>query len=229
MELATVVHGLSLDATLGDRTMTLNPVAVESPRGLLLLDVGLPNGVADLAHAIADEGRWLEEAWAVVITHQDLDHAGCLAAVVERTDATTFAHAADAPYLEGELELAKSSEERPMAIEPTRIDVRLAGGESFATAAGPMTAVYTPGHAPGHTSFYFPEAKLLVAGDACNVVDGELVGPRESATPDLETAWDSVETLAGLDVERTVCYHGGAVDAGTERLEALVAERDASA
>jgi len=225
MELTTGVHGLSLDASLGERTMTLNPVAVETPQGLLLIDVGLPDGVEDLADALDAAGLALEDTWGVVVTHQDLDHAGSLAALVDRTGAVVFAHEDDAPYLEGETELVKSSDERPMAIEPTTVDVQLTGGETFATAAGPMRAVYTPGHSPGHTSLYFPAAELLVSGDALNVVDGELVGPREDATPDLETAWESVETLAGLDVASTVCYHGGYVEAGTDRIETLLDDR----
>lgn len=225
MELADGVYGLALDVELGDREMTLNPVAVETPQGLLLLDVGLPDGIDDLAAGLEAEGLALDDTWAVVVTHQDLDHAGCLAAVVERTGATVFAHEADAPYLEGDKELVKSSPERPMEIDPTTVDVQLTGGELFATDAGPMHAVFTPGHSPGHTSYYFPEAELLVTADALNVVDGELVGPREDATPDLETAWESVEHLAGLNVEQTLCFHGGYVESGTERIQELLADR----
>jgi len=222
MELTDGVYGLPLDVSLGDREMTLNPVAVETPQGLLLLDVGLPEGLEDLEDGLTSAGLALDDTWAVVITHQDLDHAGCLAEVVERTGAVVFAHEADTPYLEGEKELVKSSDDRPMAIEPTTVDVQLTGGESFATAAGPMQAVYTPGHSPGHMSFYFPDAELLVSADALNVVDGELVGPREDATPQLATAWQSVETLADLDVAHTFCFHGGYVKAGTDRLDELL-------
>jgi len=225
MELCDGAYALPVRASIGDRALTLNPVAVETPRGLLLLDVGLPDGVDDLATVLADEGLDLDDTWAVAITHQDLDHAGCLAAVVDRTDAVVFAHEADAPYLEGEVALVKSSDERPMEIEPATVDVRLVGGETFATDAGPMIAVYTPGHSPGHTSYYFPGEQLLVTADAMNAPEGELVGPRESATPDMETAWESVETLADLDVERTLCFHGGYVEAGTDRIETLLAER----
>ena len=225
MELADGVYALSIDAELGDRRMTLNPAAVETPRGLLLLDVGLPGGADDLADALAEEGLALDDAWGVAVTHQDLDHAGCLADVVERTGAVVFAHEADAPYLDGDEELVKSTEERPMAIDPATVDVRLVGGEAFATRVGPMRAVYTPGHSPGHTSYHFPEAELLVTADALNAVDGEIVGPREAATPDLVTAWASVETLAELDVERTLCFHGGYVEQGAARIHELLAAR----
>lgn len=225
MELTEHVYGLSLEVSLGDREMTINPAAVETPRGLLLLDVGLPDGTEDLSDALEAEGLALEDTWAVVVTHQDLDHAGCLSSVVERTDAVVFTHEREAPYLEGDEGLVKSSPERPMELDPVTVDVQLTGGEVFATDAGPMHVVSTPGHSPGHTSAYFPAAELLVSADALNVVDGELVGPREDATPDMATAWESVETLANLDVAHTFCFHGGYVEAGTDRIEELLAER----
>ncbi|MCO8243644.1 MULTISPECIES: MBL fold metallo-hydrolase [unclassified Haladaptatus] len=225
MALPNGVYDLPIDVSLGDREMTLTPTAVETPRGLLLLDVGMPDGIDDLTGALDDEGLDLDDTWAVVLTHQDIDHAGCLAAVVERTDAVVFAHEADAPYIEGEKELLKSSEERPMAIDPTTIDVRLTGDETFTTDAGPMEIIHTPGHTPGHVSCYFPEEELLITADALNAPEGELVGPREGATPEMETAWGSVETIATHGIDHAVCFHGGYVEDGTERIEALLADR----
>ncbi len=225
MALPNEVHDLPIDVAFGDREMTLTPAAVETPRGLLLLDVGMPDGIDDLAAALDAEGLDLDDTWAVVLTHQDIDHAGCLATVIDQTDAIVFAHDADAPYIEGEKELVKSSEERPMAIDPTTVDVRLAGGETFTTDAGPMEIIYTPGHTPGHVSCYFPEEKLLITADALNAPEGELVGPREGATPDMETAWESVEMLVKRDIDHAVCFHGGYVEDGTKRIETLLASR----
>jgi len=225
MELASGVYGLTVESEFEGRTLEIHPVAVETPRGLLLLDVGLPECVPDLCAALDAEGLSLDDVWAVVVTHQDLDHAGCLAEVIEEVGVVVATHEAEAPYLEGDAELVKSTEDRPIELAPVIVDLQLVGGETFATATGPMQVVETPGHAPGHTSYHFPAADLLVSADALNVVDDELVGPREDATPDLDTAWESVETLADLDFDETYCFHGGHVDAGTDRLAALLAER----
>ncbi|SDX96185.1 MBL fold metallo-hydrolase [Halobellus clavatus] len=219
MELTAGVYGLELAVAFAGRELAIRPVAVETPNGLLLLDVGLPGGLDTLREGLTAEGLALEDVWAVALTHQDLDHAGCLAAVVEATDAVVFAHEADAPVLEGEEPPIKGGEDG--GLDPATVDVRLTGGETFATEAGPLTAVHTPGHTPGHTSFVLPNQGLLLAADALNVADGELVGPREDATPDLETAAESVAKLAGLAVDRTFCFHGGGVDAGTEAIESV--------
>jgi glyoxylase-like metal-dependent hydrolase (beta-lactamase superfamily II) len=193
----------------------------------LLLDVGLPECVPDLRAALDAEGLSLDDVWAVVVTHQDLDHAGCLAEVIEDIGVVVAAHENEAQYLEGDLDLVKSTDDRPIELAPVIVDLQLVGGETFATAAGPMQVLETPGHAPGHVSCYFPDAELLVSADALNIVDGELVGPREDVTPDLDTAWESVARLAELDVTETFCFHGGHVDAGSQRLNELLAERRA--
>ncbi len=87
-----------------------------------------------------------------------------------------------------------------------------------------MEAVFTPGHAPGHLSLYFPEKRLLLAGDALTVVEDNLAGPTDEYTPNMETAIESVGRLAELDVERTHCYHGGYVDEGTGAIARIWAE-----
>ena len=120
MRLTPGVYELPLRVSMDDREATFRPAAVETPRGLLLIDVGLPDTVDVLEEALDDEGLALDDAWGVLVTHQDPDHAGCLAAAVDRTDAVVFAHETEAPYLEGDKELVKSTEERPLSIDPTR-------------------------------------------------------------------------------------------------------------
>jgi glyoxylase-like metal-dependent hydrolase (beta-lactamase superfamily II) len=88
-----------------------------------------------------------------------------------------------------------------------------------------MEVIATPGHSPGHVSAHFSDAELLVSADALNVVDGALVGPRPEVTQDLETAWESVETLADRAVMETFCFHGGRVAAGTDRIREIVTDR----
>lgn len=222
MRITDSTHSLPITVSIEDREMTLQPSVVETSRGLLLFDVGMPGGIGDLADALDAEGFDIDDTWAVIITHQDVDHAGCLAAIVDRTDCLTFAHEVDTPYIEGDEELTKSTEDRSISYPATDVDVTLTGGERFRTHAGPITAVHTPGHTTGHTSYYVPDSKLLLAADALNVSDEQIVGPREDATPDMQTAWSSVETLSDLDIEQVLCYHGGFVEEGTAEIEALL-------
>lgn len=212
MELTEGVYAFPQTVTHAGREVTFNPTAVETGRGLLLLDVGVPDAIDQLEDHLGAAGFDWADVWGCLLTHQDFDHASGLSAVVERAGPVTFAHPACAPFIDGRSDPIKGDEER---YPPAPIDVEAADGTRFQTAAGPMEVIHTPGHTPGHVSLYFPAAKLLLPVDALTVQDGELSGPNEEFTPDLPTAIESVGRLADYDVERTFCYHGGLVEKGT--------------
>lgn len=214
MSEAAAVYALPLSFERGEGEMVINPVAVETPRGLLLVDVGLPGAVEQLSVHLGDVGFEWDDVWAVVLTHHDADHVGALPDVLDRTDALVFAHSEEAPYVDGREEPLKGGE--PVGVP---VDVELAGGVTFRTEAGPMQVVETPGHSPGHVALFFSETGLLVAGDALTAPEGNLAGPSEEFTIDVDEATESVGELAEYDVERTLCYHGGFVAEGTESIE----------
>lgn len=205
MHIAPGVHDLALTFDRGDRELTVHPAAVETPRGLLLVDVGMDREV--LAEGLAAHGLALEDVTAVLCTHHDGDHVAALGDVVEATEATVLAHARAAPYIDGREAPLKGER----AGEPAPVDISLQDGVSVRTAAGPMDVVFTPGHTPGHVSLHFPEHDALLAADAVVAADGEVAGPNPEFTPDMERARESVGRLAELGVERVLCYHGGPV------------------
>ncbi|WP_256948723.1 MBL fold metallo-hydrolase [Halorubrum ezzemoulense] len=69
MELAPGVRALPLHVSLDGREATLTPTAVETPQGLPLIDVGLPDEVGVLGDALADKGLSLDDARGVLVTH----------------------------------------------------------------------------------------------------------------------------------------------------------------
>jgi len=199
-------------------TRAFHPSAVETDRGLVLVDAGLGGQAGALGDELAAAGFDWADVWAVLLTHQDGDHAGALATVVERTDAVVFAHPACAPYVDGRQEPIKGDGER---YPPVRVDVETPDGTTVATTAGPMEVVFTPGHTPGHVSLYLPDERLVLAADALTAADGDLQGPSERFTLDMTEAKASAERLADRDVERVLCYHGGVVDAEGDRIAAV--------
>ncbi|MFB6104449.1 MAG: MBL fold metallo-hydrolase [Halobacteriaceae archaeon] len=219
MELATGVEALEVTVDRGEQQMTFYPVVVETDRGTILVDVGLHGHVDAYRTALEDTGHDLEAVTAIVLTHQDGDHAGAIGPIADATDATVYAHRLATPFIDGERELAKGDGRYP----PHPVDVQLVDDVRFRTWAGQMQVVFTPGHAPGHISLYFPDAELLLAADALTAPSGTLAGPNEQFTIDWSTAVDSIERLAELDVDRTHCYHGGPTDDGTDRLTELAA------
>jgi len=220
--LADSVYAFPQRISRDGQEATFNPAAVETGRGVLLLDVGFPHAVDQLEDHLAELGHDLEDVWGVVLTHQDGDHVAGLSAVAERADPVVFAHTECAPYVDGRLDPIKGDEDD--RYPPVPVDVEVTDGTTFRTDAGPMEVLFTPGHAPGHVSLYFPEPRLLVAADALTAADGELAGPSEEFTLDVPEAVESVGRLADEDVERTLCYHGGLVEQGTGKIARLWTE-----
>ncbi|MEF8773806.1 MAG: MBL fold metallo-hydrolase [Halobacteriales archaeon] len=221
MRLVDGVYALAETIEQEGREATIHPAVVETARGLLLIDVGYAGELDQVADALAEHGHGLGDVWGVVVTHQDGDHAGALADLVDRVDPVVFAHADCAPYVDGRLDPIKGEGDR---YPPVEVDVELADGVRFDTAAGPMEVVYTPGHTPGHVSLLFETVKLLLAADALTAPEGELAGPSEEFTPDMAEAIESVGRLADHDVEETLCYHGGFVEEGTGSIARIWSE-----
>jgi glyoxylase-like metal-dependent hydrolase (beta-lactamase superfamily II) len=207
------VFTLPMEFESGGSTRQIHPAAVETDRGLILVDTGFPYHVDAIERHLEDEGLDFEDIRQIVVTHQDLDHAGALREVADRSDAITAAHPDDAPAIADPDERIKESE-YPLA----RVDVEIVDGVRYNTVAGPMVVVATPGHTPGHLSLYFPEERLLLAGDAITAEDS-FDGPSESATADMDAAVESIGRLAELSVDRTLCFHGGLVEHDPDRLE----------
>ena len=214
MELTEGVHALPLSFEPGDHEMTVHAAAVETRRGAILVDAGLPGSRDQIEDRLAAAGIALPDVHDLLLTHRDGDHVGGASELLAGdTDIDVVAHREAAPHIEGE-----RGDEGP---DPVGVDVAVVDGVRFATRAGPMDVVHTPGHTPGHVSLHFPEARLLVAADAV-VADGDrIAGPSETHSADVDTALSSVERLADLDVAETLCYHGGHVEQGSDRLEAI--------
>jgi glyoxylase-like metal-dependent hydrolase (beta-lactamase superfamily II) len=226
MTLSTGVHDLAVTYERDGHDVALHPVAVETHRGLVLVDVGLPGAVPSIRVALDDAGFALADVDTVLLTHHDGDHAGALAELRDEVDVTVLVHAEEAPYVDGRSFPLKGNPDDGR-YPATPVDVELVGDEILHTTAGPLRVVNTPGHSPGHVSLYFANENLLLAGDAL-VADGDddrLHGPKPEYTPDVERATESVGTLAALDVDRTLCYHGGVVDDGTARISELATDQ----
>ena len=193
---------------------------LDEQNGNTLVDAGLPGQAEVIGAALAEAGIGVRDLRRIIFTHQDLDHVGSGAALVRQSGARVLAHSADAPHIDGSLRLLKPSpemlEQRPQMrevlerLEPVGVDEHLEDGERLDIAGG-IRVIFTPGHTPGHLSLYLERSKVLIAGDALRAERGSLNGPNPSMTLDMRAALQSLRTLADLDIDTIVCYHGGVV------------------
>ncbi|AEN89735.1 Beta-lactamase domain protein [Priestia megaterium WSH-002] len=93
---------------------------------------------------------------------------------------------------------------------PPKVDVDIVlKGSQLLPYCGGIEVIFTPGHTPGHVSFYLRKSKTLVAGDALVLVNGKLMGPVKQTTLNMDQAVQSLEKFLNYEIEHVICYHGG--------------------
>jgi glyoxylase-like metal-dependent hydrolase (beta-lactamase superfamily II) len=215
MEIIEGVYGLPQTLELGDHEEKIYPVAIEDEDGVILVDAGLPGNVDKIRENLDEHGFGLEDVEKLVLTHQDFDHCGCAAELVEETGATVFAHSDDAPAIDGSEDPIKGDERYP-AVD---VDVELSGGEVFHADGREIRIMHTPGHTPGHISLLLED--LLISGDILNVEKDGFSGPRERFTPDMEEAVQGLNRLSFESFGRVHCFHGGTVEKDSADVEKI--------
>ncbi|MFC1893977.1 MBL fold metallo-hydrolase [Chloroflexota bacterium] len=127
----------------------------------------------------------------VILTHAHPDHCEAANVIKEQKNVYVALHREDEDlykrlggivdiYLEeGELQLANGSQ--------TRLQI-----------------FHSPGHSPGHITIYWPEEKVLIAGD---VIFYRSTGRVDLPGGSAKTLKQSIERLSGLDIEYLLCGH----------------------
>jgi glyoxylase-like metal-dependent hydrolase (beta-lactamase superfamily II) len=212
-------------------------------REWVLIDTGLPGfGGSIKRAAVARFGENARPA-AILMTHGHFDHVGSLETLADHWDIPIYAHLLEQPYLDG-----RSAYPPPdptvggglMALAsplfpPDPINVgrrlRLLPEDHSVPHMNGWRWVHTPGHTPGHVSFWREDDRALVVGDAFVTTKQESVyaamtqrpelhGPPMYYTSDWDSARESVRTLAALEPELVVTGHGRAMQ-GPEMRRAL--------
>ena len=244
MKIGDNIEVLKLRMNLTGQESVIHPVLLWDSEGATLVDTGVPGQLDALTGEIEAAGVSLGSIRRVILTHQDLDHIGGLPEITQVVGGRieVWAHEEDKPYIEGDKPLIKMNRERmtqmmeslPEAQQQqieqllssppsSKVDKTLEDGEELPIYDGGVEVIYTPGHTPGHVSLFVKEEKLLIAGDELRVEQGELVGPSEPVTPDMETANASLEKLADYDIDHVICYHGGYYGTNaSERIKELI-------
>ncbi|WP_231570044.1 MBL fold metallo-hydrolase [Sporocytophaga myxococcoides] len=220
----------------------------------VLIDTGMPNSSSVVLSAVKERFGENRKPSAILLTHGHFDHVGGVVELIKEWNVPVYAHPLEFPYLTGEKSypapdptvdgglLAKVSFMYP--IEPINIKgvlKPLPTDHSVPGMAG-WQWIHTPGHSPGHVSFYRQKDKFLIAGDAFVTVrqdslykvitqKAEVNGPPRYLTIDWKAAWDSVKKLEALHPQVVITGHGTTMEGNelTNGLEKLVQEFDSIA
>jgi glyoxylase-like metal-dependent hydrolase (beta-lactamase superfamily II) len=104
---------------------------------------------------------------------------------------------------------------------PCPVDATLEDGDTV----GPVRVIHTPGHTPGHLAFWWPERRVLFAGDAIATYPEFGPGwPAFTLNPTQHRV--SLRRMADLDADVLAVGHGDPITAGSaERMRSLVEGR----
>lgn len=229
------------------RTMLVNVVFVgtrNAGRGnWVLVDTGIFGSAA--AIRIAAEARFGSGTHpaAILMTHGHFDHVGALEELSRDWDVPVYAHPRETPYLNGQQSYPPSDPKADGGIMPklsplfprSPVDVGDRLVDLPADGTVPFLPgwqwIHTPGHTPGHVSFWNARSRCLIVGDAF-ITTGqesayevatqklEMHGPPRYFTPDWAAAGDSVRRLCALQPDLVITGHGRPAS-GPQMLAAL--------
>jgi len=205
-----------------------NSYLILEPDGLTIIDTGMPFSEKQSLKYIASLGRSANEIRRILITHADLDHYGCLAALKQASGARTFASQAESEAM------VRGGSSRPVYRDigrfqgfmirlmgkylkptPVQVDEFLKDGQTLPILGG-LQVVETPGHAPGHLSFYVPSLRVLFCGDSMKSNSKGLRTSRSRNNWNQSKADASVKKQAALGAQ-IVCPGHGPVISDTDR------------
>lgn len=220
-------------------------------REWVLVDTGMPGSAGRIVRAAAKRFGPRSRPAAIVLTHGHFDHVGAVCELAALWSAPVYAHELELPYLTGKSAyppadptvgggaMARLSPLFPRQPIDLGSAVRPLPGDGSGPALPGWRWLHTPGHAPGHVSFYRDADGTLLAGDAFVTVQQEsalavltqrvgIHGPPRYYTIDWDLARGSVRRLADLRPERALTGHGQPVagDALRDGLEALAVDFD---
>jgi glyoxylase-like metal-dependent hydrolase (beta-lactamase superfamily II) len=199
-----------------------NPYLLIDPGGLTLIDAGLPGSHKKILRYMKELGYGPQALKRILITHADFDHVGGLAALKSASGARVYAHSIEAA---GIAEGHSTRELQPRNVlmkflyaslagmfkpKPARVDENLKDGQTLPVLGG-LRVLETPGHTPGHTSFFLPSAGVLFTGDSIVSEKTGLRGSTGANNWDQPKSDASVRRQAALGAKIVCPGHGEVV------------------
>ena len=183
-------------------------VGCEQTRLGAVMDPG--GDAAVILSAVERRGLTLK---VILLTHAHFDHIGGLAELAEATHAQVALHPGDLPLLRAQGGAAMFGIFVRPSPEP---DWALSDGQVIKVGTLRLNVLHTPGHTPGHVTFYEPTAKAAFDGD---VLFMQGIGRTDFPGSSYKQLMDSIRNKLFALPDDTTLYpgHGPATTVGDEK------------
>lgn len=166
--------------------LTANQYLIVGQEGLTLVDTGLPGSEHLIFARLKDLGFAVSDLKYILITHADPDHAGALWALKRASRARVYASRVEAQGLR-RAAMTRAIQATTMEgrifnavlplfhVRPAEVDEIVQAGYEL-PVLGNLQVLETPGHTPGHLSYFAPAERILFSGDSIKIL-GNRLGP----------------------------------------------------
>ena len=148
-------------------------------------------GLAELVREMETDGIDARQIGLIILTHSHPDH--CEAARLIRDQ-------------NGAMVALNKAEEGIYKKLRGEVDVYLEEGDLVLGEENQLTLsiLHSPGHSPGHITIYWPEQKVLIAGD---VIFYQSTGRVDLPGGNAKALKQSIQRVSELDIEYLLCGH----------------------
>jgi len=223
-------------------TLIANAYLVGDAASWVLVDTCAPGHERRICSATENRFGPSARPRAIILTHGHFDHAGSAAALADLWNVPIYAHTRELAFLTGQAHYPPMDYWSPgfftllARFFPTSTVDLSSRVRPF--EAGPVPGLETwqmldtPGHTPGHVSFFRPKDAVLLAGDAVTTMNldsffatickrKQVCRPPVPATSDWLRARESVRLLARLRPNVIAAGHGEPIHGAADGLHRL--------
>ena len=223
---------------------------IKTPRGFALIDAGLNTEMAfsSLKKGLNSLGLDVSDIRSIYLTHYHLDHSGLCRRILKSASVYIFMSMNERytlDFMNNHVDLYPEMLEEffktygvPVyIIEHIKKQILFYKNllrcpdednvlsieelEEIELEHGYLKVIPTPGHTPGHTSFYYPEERVLFGGDFVMRDEWPHVGVYPHNPPEYNPLKDylvSIQKIENLNIEMILPSHGDFILKPKERL-----------
>ncbi|RMF82569.1 MAG: MBL fold metallo-hydrolase [Chloroflexi bacterium] len=209
---------------------------IQDDAALTLIDTGIASAADKIVKQLRQAGHQPSDVKHILITHAHPDHIGGLPKLKATTGAQVMCSTIERPVVEGQKPIPRPAPDELAGVArflskrmpsgktepPTPVDREINDGDIVAEVMGGLHIIGTPGHAPGHISFWQPERRILFLGDVIMRFFGRMREPFRIVTVDPAQNRQSIQRIVALEPSVACFGHGTPLtEQATERLKAF--------